>query len=64
MEPLGNVGVDGCARHTQGDESRFSNIEKRMDMAEAAMDALVAPEREPIVISDLLPQPKRGSRSA
>jgi hypothetical protein len=38
--------------------------EKRMELAEAAHDALVAPEREPSAITDLLPQPKRRRRSA
>lgn len=33
--------------------------EKRMALAEAAMDALVTPERDPASITDLLPQPKR-----
>jgi hypothetical protein len=33
--------------------------EKRMKLAEAAGKALVAPNREPTAISDLLPQPKR-----
>jgi hypothetical protein len=38
--------------------------EKRMALAEAALEALVAPEREQVSITDLLPQPKRGRRSA
>jgi hypothetical protein len=38
--------------------------EKRMELAEAALDALVATEREMIAITDLLPQPKRRRRSA
>ena len=38
--------------------------EKRMELAEAALDALVAPEREMTSITDLLPQPKRRWRSA
>lgn len=37
--------------------------EKRMEMAEAAMDALVAPERQPTAITDLLPQAKRRRRT-
>jgi len=39
--------------------------EKRMAMAEAALEALVAPKREELTVTDLLPQPKRrGRRSA
>ena len=38
--------------------------EKRMALAEAALKALVAPDREPTTVTDLLPQPKRRRRSA
>lgn len=38
--------------------------ERRMEMAEAALAALVAPDREPETIRDLLPQPKRRRQSA
>jgi hypothetical protein len=38
--------------------------EKRMALAEAALEALVAPDREGASITDLLPQPKRRRRSA
>jgi hypothetical protein len=38
--------------------------ERRMEMAEAALAALVSPDREPETITDLLPQPKRRRRSA
>ena len=38
--------------------------EKRMAMAEAALEALLAPDREEATVSDLLPQPKRRRRSA
>ncbi len=38
--------------------------EKRMELAEAALDAFVAHERDPIAINELLPQPKRRPRSA
>jgi hypothetical protein len=38
--------------------------ERRMEMAEAALEALVAPGREELTITDLLPQPKRRRRSA
>ena len=38
--------------------------DKRMALAEAALDALVAPERDEVTITDLLPQPKRWRRSA
>lgn len=39
--------------------------EKRMAIAaEAALQALVAPDREPVSITELLPQPKRRRRSA
>ena len=31
---------------------------------EAALDALVAPDREPTSVADLLPQPKRRRRTA
>lgn len=37
--------------------------EKRMELAEAASEALAAPAREPISITDLLPQPKRPRRA-
>ena len=38
--------------------------ERRMAMAEAALEALVAPDRERTTVTDLLPQPKRRRRSA
>jgi len=38
--------------------------EKRMELAEAAMEALVAPTREEVTVTDLLPQPKRRRRPA
>jgi len=37
--------------------------EKRMAMAAAALEALVAPEREEVTVTDLLPQPKRRRRA-
>jgi len=33
--------------------------EKRMELAQAALEALVAPPQVAVSISDLLPQPKR-----
>lgn len=38
--------------------------ERRMAQAEAAMEALAAPDRRHDAIADLLPQPKRQRRSA
>jgi len=38
--------------------------ERRMALAEAALAALIAPGREELTITDLLPQPKRRHRSA
>jgi hypothetical protein len=38
--------------------------EKRMASAVAALEALAAPAREPAIIADLLPQPKRRRRLA
>ena len=38
--------------------------EKRMALAEAALEALVAPTREEVTVTDLLPQPKRRRRPA
>ncbi|MFD1506071.1 hypothetical protein FE374_18290 [Georgenia yuyongxinii] len=38
--------------------------ERRMALAEVAVDTLVAPDREPTTVTDLLPQPKRRRRSA
>jgi len=38
--------------------------ERRMAMAEAALDALLAPDREQFTVTDLLPHPKRRRRSA
>ncbi|WP_232421906.1 hypothetical protein [Nocardioides sp. Iso805N] len=38
--------------------------EKRIALAEAALEALLAPQRATADISDLLPQPKRRPRSA
>ena len=38
--------------------------EKRIELANTAVKSLVAPDREMIAISDLLPQPKRRPRSA
>ena len=35
-----------------------------MALAEAALEALVAPDREQTTVTDLLPQPKRRRRSA
>ena len=37
--------------------------EKRMELAQSALDVIVAPAREPIAITDLLPQPKRRRRT-
>jgi hypothetical protein len=37
---------------------------KRVALAEAALMALVAPDREPTSVTALLPQPKRRRRSA
>ena len=37
--------------------------EKRMALAGAALEALVAPEREEMTVTDLLPQPKRRRRA-
>jgi hypothetical protein len=38
--------------------------EKRMVLAEAALEALVAPEGEEVTVSDLLPRPKQRRRTA
>ena len=38
--------------------------EKRMALAGAALELLVAPEREELSVTDLLPQPKRRRRTA
>lgn len=38
--------------------------ERRMTLAEAALGALVAPDREEVTVTDLLPRPKRRPRSA
>ena len=38
--------------------------EKRMALAEAAMEAPVGPERAETTVTDLLPQPKRRRRTA
>lgn len=38
--------------------------EKCMALAEAALEALVAPDRDEMTVIDLLPQPKRRRRSA
>lgn len=38
--------------------------EKRMALAEAALEALVAPGREEVTVIDLLPQPKRRRQNA
>ncbi|WP_248580631.1 hypothetical protein [Nocardioides sp. InS609-2] len=38
--------------------------EKRMALAQAALEALVAPDRDEMTVIDLLPQPKRRRRSA
>lgn len=38
--------------------------ERRMALAEAALEALVAPERAKVTVTDLLPQPKCRRRSA
>ena len=35
-----------------------------MALAEAALEALLAPDREPTIVTDLLPQPKRRRRTA
>ncbi len=37
--------------------------EKRMALAAAALEGLVAPEREEVTVTDLLPQPKRRRRA-
>ncbi|WP_310964906.1 hypothetical protein [Nocardioides terrisoli] len=38
--------------------------EKRIALAEAALETLVAPEREEVKLVEMLPQPKRRSHSA
>lgn len=38
--------------------------EKRIALAEAALESLVAPERDELSITDLLPQAKRRRRTA
>ena len=38
--------------------------ERRIQMAEAALNELVSPGREELTVTDLLPQPKRRRRSA
>jgi hypothetical protein len=38
--------------------------EKRMALAQAALDALVAPGRAEVTVTELLPQPKRRRHSA
>lgn len=38
--------------------------ERRMALAEAALQALVTADREPVTVTDLLPQPKRRRRPA
>lgn len=38
--------------------------EKRMELAEAALQTLAAPDREEVNLSDLLPQLKRTRRTA
>jgi hypothetical protein len=38
--------------------------EKRMALAEAALEALLAPDRQETTVTDLLPQPKRRRRTA
>jgi len=38
--------------------------ERRMAIAEAALEALVAPDRKRTTVTDLLPQPKRNRRTA
>lgn len=38
--------------------------EKRMELAEAALEALLAPDRQETTVTDLLPQPKRRRRTA
>ena len=37
--------------------------EKRMALTEAALEALVAPRREELNVTDLLPKPKRRRRT-
>ncbi len=38
--------------------------EKRLALSEAALEALVAPERDEVDVTDLLPQPKQRRRTA
>ena len=38
--------------------------EKRMELAEAALEALFGPDRAETTVTDLLPQPKRRRRTA
>ncbi|UDY22931.1 hypothetical protein [Nocardioides sp. Kera G14] len=38
--------------------------ERRIKLAEAALDAIAAPERQELTVTDLLPRPKRRRRSA
>lgn len=48
---------------THPDQWRLDQLlaweEKRMALAEAALEALVTPDRQPTSVSDLLPKPKR-----
>lgn len=37
--------------------------EERMTLAEAALEALAAPERQQLAVADLLPRPKRRRRA-
>jgi hypothetical protein len=37
--------------------------EKRMELAEASLEALVMPRRKEVSVADLLPQPKRRRRA-
>jgi len=52
---------------TQPDRWRLDQLlayeEKRIALAEAALEVLVAPEREEVTVTDLLPQPKRRRRA-
>jgi hypothetical protein len=52
---------------TQPDRWRLDQLlaweEKRMAVAEAALEAIVAPDREEMSVTDLLPQSKRRRRA-
>ena len=55
---------DVMARYGWGKTKGYQNLKDRSLVPAPALEALVAPTREEVTVTDLLPQPKRRRRPA